>query len=431
MRVAKIEEHHSLKEIENLLNEHKNDVEVYTRLLFIRGVKIGLKNDMLAKVLNISPQTCSKWLNKYNKLGFDGIKSYRSNSGVKSKLDAEDLKKLKKILTESHENYTMEEAREIIYLFFNVKYSMKQTWITVKKKLDLNYGKPFLNYYEKPEDYKKILKDRLKKITLDEVYFFLADESFFKNSTNVTRVIYDSNDKNIFVRKANKFGVSATGFLPVNGKPLIEIYDRNNSYTTIRSLITLRMMHMDDNVGKEVLNQILNNPLLNRENIKEEFEKQNKSDEEKIEAVKKELKSSNGKKKISPNKIKNICTNKKITPTRISIKQRTTIRDLLMESDICDILIDEKPIVIVVDNAKIHKATDVAIACEILNIELIYLPEYSPDLNPIEDLWKIIKRVTYTYHYKTKDELIDIIVDEFYKNVDKKSLTGNWVDEFL
>ena len=37
----------------------------------------------------------------------------------------------------------------------------------------------------------------------------------------------------------------------------------------------------------------------------------------------------------------------------------------------------------------------VKIASKILNIELMYLPEYSPDLQPIEDLWKIIKSIVY------------------------------------
>ena len=136
-------------------------------------------------------------------------------------------------------------------------------------------------------------------------------------------------------------------------------------------------------------------------------------------------------KKVSVTKIKDICTNKKITQSRISVKQRTTIRDLLLESGIENILKDEKPIVIVLDNAKIHKASDVEIACEILNIEFIFLPSYSPDLNPIEDLWKIIKRVVYTSYYTNVNELIDIILDEFYKNVANESLTENWVEEFL
>ena len=173
--------------------------------------------------------------------------------------------------------------------------------------------------------------------------------------------------------------------MPVNGKPLAETYDRNNAYTTIRSLIQLRTMHMENKNGKEILDNILNSPLLSRENIKNEFEKENKSDEEKIEAVEKEIKSTKGKKKTSVNKIRKICTDKKITTSRISVKQRTNIRDLLIESEVNDILNDEKPMVIVLDNAKIHQATDVGIACEILNIELIFLPTYSPDFNPIED----------------------------------------------
>lgn len=158
MRVAKVEEHHTLTEIEELLKNYKDDAEVYIRLLFIIGVKKGIKSNVLAEVLNKSPQTCSKWLKNYNKSGLTGITSNRSNSGVKSKLDEDDLKKLRKILTQSLENYTIEDAREIIYLFFNVKYSMKQTWYTIKKKLKLNYGKPFLNFYEKPEDHKNLLK---------------------------------------------------------------------------------------------------------------------------------------------------------------------------------------------------------------------------------------------------------------------------------
>ena len=259
----------------------------------------------------------------------------------------------------------------------------------------------------------------------------MLDQSYFKNTTNVTRVIYDPNDDNVFVRTGAKFGTSVTGFMPINGKPLAETYERNNAFTTICSMIMLRIMHMESKEGQEILEEILNNPILLRDYIKNEFKKENKTSKEKIEAIEKELELHDGKKKPSISKIKEICNNKKITSARISTKQRTTIRDLLIESDIYEILNNEKPIVIVLDNAKIHQADDVAIACEILNIELIFLPTYSPDLNPIEDLWKIIKRVVYSSHYKNEEELIEIILDEFYKNVCKESLIENWVEEFL
>ncbi len=158
MRVAKVKEHHTLDQIDELLKEYRTDAEVYVRLLYIRGLKCGIKSKVIAEVLNKSPQICSKWLKNYNEQGLDGITSKRTKSGVKSKLDEKDLEKLSKILTETGQYYTLEDARDIIYLLFNVKYTPKQTWVTVRKKLKLSYGKPFINYSEQPEDHKAILK---------------------------------------------------------------------------------------------------------------------------------------------------------------------------------------------------------------------------------------------------------------------------------
>lgn len=158
MRVAKVEEHHTIKEIDDLLKEYRTDAEVYIRLLYIRGVKTGLKSKDIAVVINKSPQICSKWLKNYNENGLKGIISNRSKSGVKSKLNEDDLEKLRKILTQPGFYYTLEDARDIIYLLFNVKYTPKQTWVTVRKKLKLSYGKPFINYSEQPENHKEILK---------------------------------------------------------------------------------------------------------------------------------------------------------------------------------------------------------------------------------------------------------------------------------
>ena len=61
----------------------------------------------------------------------------------------------------------------------------------------------------------------------------------------------------------------------------------------------------------------------------------------------------------------------------------------------------------------------------------MYLPEYSPDLQPIEDLWKIIKSIVYLNDYKNLDELIWIVTEEFYNHVSSSSLYGGWIDEFI
>ena len=52
----------------------------------------------------------------------------------------------------------------------------------------------------------------------------------------------------------------------------------------------------------------------------------------------------------------------------------------------------EKPIVLVVDNAKIHSAERTIRTATSLGIRLVFLPPYSPDHNPIEFSWRDCKR---------------------------------------
>ncbi len=52
----------------------------------------------------------------------------------------------------------------------------------------------------------------------------------------------------------------------------------------------------------------------------------------------------------------------------------------------------ERQVVIIIDNAAIHHSKLVTANIEGAGIFLIFLPPYSPDLNPIEFSWKDIKR---------------------------------------
>ena len=53
------------------------------------------------------------------------------------------------------------------------------------------------------------------------------------------------------------------------------------------------------------------------------------------------------------------------------------------------------------DNAGYHKSKEVIAYAKSLSIELHYLPPYSPNLNPIERLWKIMhERVSANQYYE-------------------------------
>ena len=58
--------------------------------------------------------------------------------------------------------------------------------------------------------------------------------------------------------------------------------------------------------------------------------------------------------------------------------------------------------VIVMDNATFHKRADTQELLEQNGHTILWLPPYSPDLNPIENMWAWIKR-------KRQDWLIDSV----------------------
>jgi len=62
----------------------------------------------------------------------------------------------------------------------------------------------------------------------------------------------------------------------------------------------------------------------------------------------------------------------------------------------------EKQITIILDNSRYQKCKLVLDEADRLNIEFLYLPPYSPNLNLIERLWKLVKKeVLYSKHYET------------------------------
>jgi len=66
---------------------------------------------------------------------------------------------------------------------------------------------------------------------------------------------------------------------------------------------------------------------------------------------------------------------------------------------------------------------------EKLNIVLVHLPPYSPDLNPIEQIWRAIKRVQSPL--KTLDELKEVISSSFYELTQRISFAEKWIEKFL
>jgi transposase len=73
--------------------------------------------------------------------------------------------------------------------------------------------------------------------------------------------------------------------------------------------------------------------------------------------------------------------------------------------------------IIVLDNGAFHKASTLVIPD---NIKLVFLPPYSPELNPAEKMWAIIKRKFTGMFFKTLDEISVFLTQTIKKLTDKK-----------
>lgn len=85
-------------------------------------------------------------------------------------------------------------------------------------------------------------------------------------------------------------------------------------------------------------------------------------------------------------------------------------------------------IILIWDNLRSHKSKIVLQQAERLNIILVNLPKHSPDLNPIEYVWKTVKRAISQSNEIIDKESLATIIDSTFETVTKKlSFARNWI----
>jgi transposase len=88
--------------------------------------------------------------------------------------------------------------------------------------------------------------------------------------------------------------------------------------------------------------------------------------------------------------------------------------------------------VVVWDNLPAHLVAEVQKEASKHHIILVNLPPYSPDLNPIEKLWKQIKRIISLQGLiKSKERLASIITESFLQLAASLSFAQKWVQDFF
>ena len=98
---------------------------------------------------------------------------------------------------------------------------------------------------------------------------------------------------------------------------------------------------------------------------------------------------------------------------------------------VCDLLVQIKdyskcdsPVTVVLDNAKYQRCNHVLQFADSLNIELLFLPSYSPNLNIIERYWKWLRKdCLSSVYYETFDKFKEAIVSSLLKTINHENKT--------
>jgi transposase len=88
-------------------------------------------------------------------------------------------------------------------------------------------------------------------------------------------------------------------------------------------------------------------------------------------------------------------------------------------------------IVVVLDNFRSHRAQATQQRAQELGIRLTFLPPYSPDLNPIEQIWRCLKHEISTAVFRTEAEF-QTVIEKTYKQLSTRlSFAKGWIQRFL
>ena len=139
------------------------------------------------------------------------------------------------------------------------------------------------------------------------------------------------------------------------------------------------------------------------------------------------------------NTIKNLCQRLEKNPLNFKTKSNSVLVNLqkgmllafFLDKELQHELIIEKPIAVILDNYSVHHAIFFTEVCNVLNMDLIHLPPYSPKYNPIEQVWRTIKATISRKYISSMPQLKYLFLTEFKKVVDNSSYWKNWEEKFL
>ena len=225
--------------------------------------------------------------------------------------------------------------------------------------------------------------------------------------------------------------MNVMGFQSENEFSVLSFPKRGNRATFSLHLLEVRIANMESFEVREKLVKMLNSNEVNEEIIEEELKKNLLTTEELQERIQEAAETPANSNTALEKRMNRIFGKVKVKAKQIVDIQENELNRLLDESlELKEKLFEERRIVIVLDNYSAHLAHIVKRIAKFLKIKLIFLPTHSPKLNPIEQVWRAMKKKISSIDFKCLKELSKKIKFYYFKYVKNKTFTNKWMEKF-
>ena len=259
------------------------------------------------------------------------------------------------------------------------------------------------------------------------------DASRFDNHHSSGKIWHKKGIKNTIIKSLwRKESVNVIGFQPLNGVPVLSCPERSNRSTFSIHQFDVRIQNMENEKIAKTLYQFSKCSELTEEFIKNELKESMPNNDE----LNKQISNATNKPyetQTALNKRINRIFDKINVKNKVIVEIQEKIIYTWMEENqwIKTQLKKEKRIVMVLDNHSANLSNLAKDVAKFLNIKLLHLPPYSPKFNPIEQVWRAMKKKISSIDFETIESFLSKVKHYYSEYIKEKTFTNKWVDKFI
>ena len=261
----------------------------------------------------------------------------------------------------------------------------------------------------------------------------MFDEASFQNEPYTQKSLYKRGTKHTQTVNPYKFKINATGSLAINGNSTLTITNSSTAPEIAIALLELRCANTQNKNSVKILNKIIEEVNLTDEEIDEILMENNEDNKVFTEKI---LKTIEKYKDNTTSTIARIlgkhCNRESLNNVkkRREVRRKITLK-LLEKEDVMTKMQTEQRICLILDNYSAHKSAFIKKIALHLNITLIFLPPYSPHLNPIEQIWRQMKREIKHYFLESKEFLEELTIKTYNESISGTKVYDKWLETFI